>query len=301
MATTETLDDGRVVGTPVPRKEDQKLLTGHGQWVDNINLPGMVWLAVVRSPYAHARDRQGRPRRRARTSRRRRRLRGAELADEWAGSLPCAWPDRRHHDAGAQPARVRQGALRRATVSRSSWRETRAIAKDAAELVEVEYEPLAGRRRRRGKALDDGAPLVHDEFGTNDCYIWKLDAGEVDQAVRGGRRHGQGALPPEPADPERDRAARRPRAAAAGDRRVHAVVVDADPAHRAADARGVVGIPEAKLRVIAPDVGGGFGSKLDVYAEEALASRSRGGSDRPVKWIEERSEGYRRRRSTAAT
>ena len=55
MATTEPLTTGRAVGTPVPRKEDRKLVTGNGQFIDNINLPGQVWLAVVRSPYAHAR------------------------------------------------------------------------------------------------------------------------------------------------------------------------------------------------------------------------------------------------------
>ena len=59
MATTETLTTGRVVGTPVLRKEDQKLVTGNGQFIDNINLPGQVWVAVVRSPYAHARIGKG--------------------------------------------------------------------------------------------------------------------------------------------------------------------------------------------------------------------------------------------------
>ena len=89
--------------------------------------------------------------------------------------------------------------------------ETRAIAKDAAELVEVEYEPLEAVADV-GKALDADAPLVHDDFGTNECYVWKLDAGEVDTGVRRGRRHRQGAVPPAAADPGGDGAARRPRA-----------------------------------------------------------------------------------------
>ena len=86
--------------------------------------------------------------------------------------------------------------------------ETRAIAKDAAELVEVEYEPLEVVADV-AKALDADAPLVHDDFGTNDCYVWKLDAGEVDQAFAEADVTVKGAVPPAAADPGGDGAARR--------------------------------------------------------------------------------------------
>ena len=181
MATTETLATGRVVGTAVPRKEDRKLVTGNGQFIDNINLPGQTWLAVVRSPYAHARITSVDVKQALELPGVVAAFSGAELAADWAGSLPCAWPvteDIRmppHFPLAAEMARhVGDGVA--VVVA-----ETRALAKDAAELVEVEYEPLDAVADV-AKALDEGAPLVHDDLGTNECYVWDLEAGEVEQA-----------------------------------------------------------------------------------------------------------------------
>ena len=133
---------------------------------------------------------------------------GAELAADWAGSLPCAWPVTEeirmpsHFPLAFDKARhVGDGVA--VVVA-----ETRAIAKDAAELVEVEYEPL-GAVADVAKALDDGAPLVHDDLGTNECYVWKLDAGEVDQAFADADVTVKRQLPPAAADPGGDGAARR--------------------------------------------------------------------------------------------
>ena len=140
---------------------------------------------------------------------------GAELAADWAGSLPCAWPVTEeirmpsHFPLAFDKARhVGDGVA--VVVA-----ETRAIAKDAAELVEVEYEPLEAVADV-GKALDADAPLVHDDLGTNECYVWKLDAGEVDQAFAEADVTVKRQLPPAAADPGRDGAARRPRPGAAG-------------------------------------------------------------------------------------
>ena len=180
MATTETLTTGPIVGTSVPRKEDRKLVTGNGQFIDNINLPGQVWLASsaarmrTRGSARSTSPRRASSRASARVQRRRARRRLGRLAAVRVAR------HRGHQDALALPARVRQGAPRRRR-RRRRVAETRALAKDAAELVEVEYEPL-GAVTDVAKALDDGAPLVHDDLGTNECYVWKLDAGEVDQA-----------------------------------------------------------------------------------------------------------------------
>ena len=168
MATTETLTTGRVVGTSVPRKEDRKLVTGNGQFIDNLNLPGQVWLAVVRSPHAHARitsvDLTKARALKGVTAA----FSGAELAADWAGSLPCAWPVTEdikmpsHFPLAFDKARhVGDGVA--VVVA-----ETRAIAKDAAELVQVEYEPL-GVVTDVARALDPAAPLVHDDLETNEC------------------------------------------------------------------------------------------------------------------------------------
>jgi carbon-monoxide dehydrogenase large subunit len=168
--------------------------------------------------------------------------------------------------------------------------ESRALARDAAELVEVDYEPLPAAVAVTG-ALEEGAPLVHADLGTNECYVWKLESDGFAEGVAGAdvtvtRRYTQPRLIPNAIEPR-------------------AVVAQAGPTgevtiwsatqipHILRFALSLVtGVPEAKVRVVAPDVGGGFGSKLDVYAEEALAVALARRLGRPVKWTEERSENY---------
>jgi carbon-monoxide dehydrogenase large subunit len=291
MATAETLTTGRAVGTSVPRKEDRKLVTGHGQFLDNINLPGQLWLAVVRSPYAHARiakvDLAAARKHEGVVAA----FSGAELAADWAGSLPCAWPVTEeirmpsHFPLAFDKARhVGDGVA--VVVA-----ETRALAQDAAELVEVEYEPLPAVADV-AKALDPGAPLVHDDFGTNECYVWKLEAGEVERAfaespVTISRRYRQQRLIPVAMEPRGVLAQETP-----GTGELTLWSSTQIPHILRLTLAGVIGVPEARLRVIAPDVGGGFGSKLDVYAEEALCLALARRLKRPVKWIEGRSEGF---------
>ena len=178
-----------------------------------------------------------------------------------------------------------------ATALRSCIAESREAARDAAELVQVDYEPLPVVVDPE-RALAEGASLVHEEFGTNRCYTWALSAGAVDEEfdradVTVKERYRQQRLIPNAIEPR-------------------GVLVEPFPAtgeltmwsatqvpHIARVTLSMVtGIPEAKLRVIAPDVGGGFGSKLNVYAEEALAIALARRIGRPIKWIETRSEGY---------
>ena len=291
MATTETLITGRVVGTSVPRKEDRKLVTGNGQFIDNLNLPGQLWLAVVRSPYAHARIKsvdlaaaRDVPGVVAAFS-------GADLAADWAGSLPCAWPVTEeirmppHYPLAFDKARhVGDGV---AVVAA----ESRAIAQDAAELAVIEYEPLEAVTDVE-RALAPDAPLVHDDLETNECYVWKLDAGEVEQTfadapVTVKRRYRQQRLVPAAMEPRGALAQELP---GTGDLTLWSSTQI--PHILRLTLAGVVGVPEARLRVIAPDVGGGFGSKLDVYAEEALCLALARRLHRPIKWIEERSEAF---------
>src|SRR6266540_1369190 len=221
------------IGASLLRKEDAELLTGQARFVDDLTLPGMVWMAVVRSPYAHAR------------------IKGVAVVVA----------------------------------------ETRALAKDAAELVEVDYEPLEAVTDVEA-ALTEDAPLVHDELDSNRCYTWTLQTGEVDRAfadaevtVRG--RYRQNRLIPNAIEP----------------RGVLVEPVPASGEYTLWSATQIphilrvllamtLGIPEARLRVIAPQVGGGFGSKLNVYAEEQLALALARKLGRPVKWVEERSEAY---------
>jgi aerobic carbon-monoxide dehydrogenase large subunit len=288
MAVTET---ETYIGKPVARKEDAKLLTGQAKFIDDLTVPAMVWAYVVRSPYAHAtitrvdvsaaREAEGVV---AAFS-------GADLADDWAATLPCVWlvtedtKQPMHRPLATDKARYQGDGV--AVV----LAETRAQAKDAAELVEVDYDPLPAVIDPE-EALADGAPVLHEELGTNHCFTWKLEGGDVEGVFGGApvtvkERFRQQRLIPNAIEP----------------RGVIAQYLPAQDEYTLWSATQiphiarfwlaiVLGIPESRLRVIAPDVGGGFGSKLNVYAEEALALALAKHVGRPVKWTEERSEGY---------
>lgn len=290
MATTET-ETATYIGKPVARREDAALLTGQSRYIDDLTLPGMVWASVVRSPFAHAtitsvdvsaaREAEGVV---AAFS-------GADLAEDWAATLPCVWlvtedtKQPMHRPLATDKVRYQGDGV--AVV----LAESRAQANDATELVEVEYDPLPAVTDPE-KALEDGAPILHDEFGTNHCFTWKLEAGDVEGVfgsapVTVNERYRQQRLIPNAIEP----------------RGILAQYLPAQDEYTLWSATQiphilrfwlaiVLGVPEARLRVVAPDVGGGFGSKLNVYAEEALGLALARRVGRPVKWIEERSEGY---------
>ena len=279
------------IGAAVRRKEDGPLLEGQAQWVDNMGGPGTVYLGIVRSPFAHARLRKVDVTPALAHAEVVAAWSGEDLEDEWLGSLPCAWVPTEdanapvHHPLATGIARHAGDAV--AVVAALS----RAAAEDAAELVEVDYEQLEAVVDPEA-ALADGAPLVHEEFGTNRCFTWTLEAGEVDRlfaeaAVTVKERYRQQRLIPNAIEP---RAVFVQPVPAAGEYTMWSTTQV--PHIARVTLSGVVGIPEAKLRVIAPDVGGGFGSKLNVYAEEALALALARRLGRPVKWTETRSEGY---------
>jgi carbon-monoxide dehydrogenase large subunit len=282
---------GTGIGAAVDRKEDKKLLQGQAQWVDNMHAHGMVYLGVVRSPYAHARITKVNVAPALAHAGVVAAWSGEALADEWQGSLPCAWiptedtnaPD--HKPVSVDKARYAGDAV--AVIAATS----RGAAEDAAELVEVEYEPLPAVVDPEA-ALAEGAPLVHEEFGTNACYTWTLEAGEVDRLfaeadVTVSERYRQNRLIPNAIEP---RAVFVTPVPATGEFTLWSTTQV--PHIARVTLSGVTGIPESKLRVIAPDVGGGFGSKLNVYAEEALALAVARRLGRAVKWTETRSEGY---------
>jgi carbon-monoxide dehydrogenase large subunit len=288
MSAVET---GQAIGARVERKEDGKLLQGQAEWVDNMHVPGMVFLGIVRSPYAHARITKVNVSPALAHAGVVAAWSGDDLADEWQGSLPCAWiPTEDTNAPGHKPVatdKVRYVGDAVAVIAATS----RGAAEDAAELVEVEYDVLPAVVDVEA-ALADGAPIVHEEFGTNRCYTWNLDAGEVDRlfaeaAVTVSERYVQNRLIPNAIEP---RAVFVTPVPATGEFTLWSTTQV--PHIARITLSGVVGIPEAKLRVIAPDVGGGFGSKLNVYAEEALGLAIARRLDRAVKWTETRSEGY---------
>ncbi len=287
-----TVGHSAEVGAPRPRKEDRRLLTGQTSWTDNITLPGMVHLAIVRSPYAHARI----TRVDATPALRRPGVlavfTGADLAAE-QGSLPCAWPvtpDMVHppHPALAVEEVRFAGEAVALVVARD-----RAAAVDALEAVEVDYAPLPPVLDMPA-ALAEGSPLVHASAGTNRAFTWVFDSAEAgtggdaaaaleaaEVVVR--RRFRQQRLIP---------AFMEPRSVVAGQLGEQLTVYSATqvPHILRVMLALTLGIGEHKLRVIAPDVGGGFGGKLQVTPEEVLTVLVARRLGRPVKYTETRSE-----------
>jgi carbon-monoxide dehydrogenase large subunit len=291
MAVTEERTE-TYIGTSVARKEDAKLITGQASWVDNLTLPGMLWVSIVRSPYAHARIKK------VDVSKARdaegvvAAFSGGDLADDWGGPLPMAWPvtedTKNPPHWPLTPDKARYAGDGVAVVVA----ESRALAKDAAELVDVDYEPLPAVTDL-AKALDDDAPVVHDDLGSNHCYTWPLEGPEegatekafAEAAVTVEEHYRQQRLIPAAME---TRGVLVQPAPAMGDFTMWSSTQI--PHIARVTLSGTTGIPEAKLRVVAPDVGGGFGSKLDVYAEEALCLVLAKKLGRPIKWVEERSE-----------
>ncbi|GGV14822.1 carbon-monoxide dehydrogenase large subunit [Streptomyces filipinensis] len=279
------------VGRSRLRKEDARLITGQTNWTDNIQVAGLLHLAVLRSPMAHARITRvdvspalERPGVVAAFS-------GADLA-EGLGSLPCAWPVTEdivqpdHPPIAVEEVRY-AGDPVAVVVARDRY-----AAADALEAIEVDYDPLPPVLDLEA-ALAQDAPLVHADKGTNRCYTWPLATGESFDAVRERaevtlkRRYHQQRLIPNAMEP---RAVVVTPLAASGEYTVYSATQI--PHILRIMLATVTGIPEHKLRVIAPDVGGGFGSKLQVYGEEVLALAVARRLGRPVKWTESRSEGY---------
>jgi carbon-monoxide dehydrogenase large subunit len=288
--TSSTTATGTYVGSSVKRKEDASLLRGRATWVDNIAPPGTVYMAVIRSPYAHARITDVNLEAVRSAEGVVAAFSGADLAAEWQGGLPCAWPVTEdikmppHFPLATEEARY-QGDGVAVVIA-----ESRALATDAVELAEIGYEPL-GVSVDVEKALDEGAPLVHGDLGTNECYVWKLETDDFQAALDAAdvvvtRRYVQPRLIPNAIETRAVVA----QAGAAGEITVWSATQVPHILRFALQL--VLGIPESKIRVIAPDVGGGFGSKLNVYAEEALAAALARRLGRPVKWTEGRAENY---------
>ena len=286
MAITE-----KFVGRSVLRKEDASLLTGQGSFVDNLTLPGMLHLAVVRSPFAHARVVKVDVSKALEMPGVVGAWSGADLAGEWAGPLPMVWPITEdiktsdHWPITKDKARF-QGDGVAVLVA-----ESRGLADDAAEVVAVEYEQLTPVLDLE-EAAKDGSPLVHDELGTNAVVHWSHGGGG-DQSVFDTApvqlrlRYEAPRITPSPIETRGALASVVP---AMGE---FTLWTSTQIPHIArVTLSGTTGIPEHKLRIVAPDVGGAFGAKLNVYAEEALAVALAKRLGRPVKWTEERAENY---------
>ena len=290
MTTQAAPPAGRLTGQPVRRKEDARVITGQARWTDNLTLPGLAHLAIVRSPMAHARIGQADVSAALELPGVVAAFTGRDLAPDY-GSLPTAWivsddlivPD--HPPIAADEARYLGDAVA-VVVAEDPYQ-----AADAAEAVQVEYEPLPAVVDPAA-ALADGAPLVHAGQATNRAFTWTFSGGDYAAARRlatvvVSRRFVQQRVMPTAMEPRAVLAEPFP---ATGEFTLWTSTQV--PHFVRLLMSSVCGIGEQKLRVIAPDVGGGFGGKLNVYAEEAIALAVARRLGRPVKWTATRGEDY---------
>jgi aerobic carbon-monoxide dehydrogenase large subunit len=287
MSVTEQ-QQGGWVGQAIRRKEDPPLVRGQGTYVDNMTLPGMLHVAIVRSPEANAKiasiDVSGAREHPAVTEV----FTSEDLADDFASGMAMVWspPGVEINTPDNWP--LAKGEVKHVgqAVAAVVGSDRYAVA-DAAEQVIVEYEPQPAVVDPEA-ALEEGSPLVHEQFGTNRTHDFALAGGDADQAIADAEivveqrivNHRTAGAPIEPrssiADPRGDEIT---------------LYSSTQIPHIARFVlSGVLGIAEDKLRVVAPDVGGGFGSKLQVYGEEALMVALARRLGRPVKWTETRSE-----------
>jgi carbon-monoxide dehydrogenase large subunit len=279
-----------VVGTRVRRKEDPRLLTGEARYVDDLVVPGALWLGMVRSSVAHARIGSVDGSAALALPGVRQVLTGDDLAGEWAAPMPCAWPvtedmKNPHHRPVAVGKACYLGEIVAVVVA-----ESRSAAVDAVDAVIVDYEPL-GAVVDLDDALADRV-VIHDELGTNTSYTWALcpDKDAVDAAFAAATHtisedFVQQRLIPTAMEPRGVVVVPAPHN---GD---YTIYSSTQIPHILKVMLGITaGVPEQKIRVIAPSVGGGFGCKLDVYAEELIALAVARRTGVPARWTETRTE-----------
>jgi carbon-monoxide dehydrogenase large subunit len=285
------------IGASVRRIEDHRFITGHGHYVDDINRPGQAYAVFVRSPHAHANIKKIDTSAAIKAPGVLAIYTGADLAADKIGGLICGWlihsKDGSPMKAGPHPA-LAQGKVRYVGDHVAIViAESLSAARDAAELVSVDYEVLAPCIEL-AKAQAPGQPQVHTEAPNNTVYAWHLgDKAAVDQAFAQAKHVTKLSLTNNRLIPN----AVEPRAAIgeydAGQDSFTLYTTSQNPHVARLVLSAFIGIaPEHKLRVIAPDVGGGFGSKIFIYAEETVCVWAAKKVGRPVKWTADRSESF---------
>jgi len=275
------------VGQKLKRKEDPRLVQGISHYTDDFKLTGMLHCVLVRSPHAHAELRAIR----TEAARALPGVVGVFTTEDTAsvGGVPCAvqMPDLKvpKHPVLAT-GRVRYvGEPVAAVVAEDIY-----VARDAAELVEVDYEPLPVVIDME-KALN-GAPFIYDEYKSNQAFTHTLKNGDVDAAFKKADRVVKQRMVNQRLAP----IAMEPRAVMAeylpGEKRLTLWSSTQIPHLLKTQVSVMLGLPENFVRVIAPEVGGGFGSKLNVYAEEGIVPWLAMKLGKPVKWNESRRENF---------
>jgi carbon-monoxide dehydrogenase large subunit len=286
-----------LIGARIERKEDYRFLTGAGQYTDDVELPRQSYAAFVRSPHAHAKIRKISLAKAAKAPGFIAGYTGEDFAAAKLGGLPCGWLIT---DVNGQPMKepphpcLAQGKVRYVGDQVAMVvAETSEQARDAAELVEVDYEVLPAVVDG-SKARAKGAPQLHDIAPDNTCYVWALGDKAACDAAFGKAAHVTkldfinnrlipNAIEPRSANGSYSRA----------DDNYTLYVASQNPhVERLLMTAFVMGLPEHKVRVVSGDVGGGFGSKIYLYAEDVAVTWASKQVNRPVKWTSDRSEAF---------
>jgi carbon-monoxide dehydrogenase large subunit len=287
MATTITRTE-TLVGKRIRRREDPRLITGTATYVDDIQMPGMHHACIVRSPHGAAKIKS---------------INLKQAADlpgvvavftgkdtEKVGPVPCgaSLPGLRvpHHHILAVDRVYYVGHAVAVVVATDKY-----IARDAADLVEVDYDPLPTVTDVE-KALETGAPAVHPEWPDNTAFTYHQDGGDIDKAFADAEVVVKQRITSQRLIPTSMETRGVVAEWHAGDRALTLHSSTQIPHLLRSLVAMMLGLEENRLRVITPEVGGGFGSKLNVYAEEALMGFVAMKIGKPVKWIESRRENF---------
>ena len=283
----------RIFGSAIRRREDPRLITGQAKYTDDFVLPGMAHMAVVRSPYAHAKIQRIDTKKAAAMPGVLGVFTGQQMKDAGFGPIPCAWvvPDSNTKTPPYLPIAIDTvryaGNAVAIVVATDRYR-----ARDAADAVDVDYQPLPVVTDAY-QATQKGAPQLHEDVPGNLCFHWKVSGGDVEAAIRSADVVVKEKIINQRLIPN----AIEPRAALAQYASAMDEVTLWATSQNPHIARFLLsldtGIAEHKIRVIAPEVGGGFGSKIPHYPEDSMVIFASKMLGRPVKWTETRSENYR--------
>ena len=285
------------IGAAVRRKEDFRFITGRGQYTDDISRPGQTHIHFVRSPHAHARIKAIDTKAAHHMPGVVAVLTGTELAADKIGNLICGWmihsKDGSPMKMAPHPAIAHGKACYVGDPVAVVVAETLDQAEDAAEKITVDYEVLPAVADP-AKAQDKGTTQIHEVAPANTIYQWHLgDAKATDAAFKAAKHVTKMHIVNNRLVPN----AMEPRAAIgdydAGTEGFTLWNTTQNPHVARLVIAAFVGMaPEHKLRVIAPDVGGGFGSKIFIYPEEVVCLWASKKVGRPVKWVSDRSEAF---------
>lgn len=282
-----------IVGTPVKRREDPRLITGQATYVDDIKLVGMLHMAVLRSPYGHARINSIN----TEAARRHPGVVAVYLAEDLKGAvgpIAVAVPLGKMTEGMGIHGPLAEGKVRfYGDPVAVVIAEDRYTARDARDLIEVDYEPLPAAIDIE-KAMQPGAPLLYEEFGTNVPFGMHPSTEEIDKVFEQTKADGGIVVKQRIVNQRLAPSSIETRGVVAEFRKADKTLTvwsSSQIPHILRDIlSATVGLPQHQVRVIVPEVGGGFGSKLNVYPEELVAAYAAMKLGRPIKWIEDRSE-----------